>query len=74
MRAALLLLVGVATITAAPAPGNAASFAVPRLEASPSPDIVEVARHCGRHHHWVPRHRTRSGRLIHGHCAPNRRH
>lgn len=73
MRAALLLLVGVSAL-AAPAPVKAASFVAPRLEASPSPDIVEVARHCGRHHHWVPRHRTRSGRLIHGHCAPNRRH
>jgi len=27
---------------------------------------------CGRHWHWVPAHRDRMGRWVHGHCAPNR--
>jgi hypothetical protein len=73
LRAALLLLIGLAAI-AAPAPVKAASLVAPRLEAGPSPDIIEVARNCGHDHHWVPRHHTHDGRLIHGHCALNHRH
>jgi len=43
------------------------------VKIAPSSGVVEVAGRCGPHQHWVPRHRNRHGKVIHGHCAANRR-
>ena len=37
-----------------------------------APQAASAHPRCGWHSHWVPAHRDRMGRWVHGHCAPNR--
>lgn len=68
-----LIVLGVLGVAAlAPAPARAMTVRPPTSEAF-SPNIVQVDRRCGPDAHWVRRHHNRAGRLVRGHCSPNRR-
>jgi hypothetical protein len=72
MRVAALLFIGFVGVMAYPEPSHAVSVSTSRIEAAPSPNIVEVDRRCGPGRHWIHRHRNRAGHWVRGHCS--RRH
>lgn len=71
MRTALLLLVGAAALCG-PLPAEAARLPAPGTEIAMSPNIVLVDKRCGHDRHYVPRHRSKSGKMIRGHCVADR--
>jgi len=64
-------IIGLASCVPPPPPPPPGPPPVPY--AAPPPYLAPpVVRGCGPGRHWVPRHRTRSGRWVRGHCAWNR--
>lgn len=76
MRFATLFLIG--CFLAAPLSLSSAQGATLRpagVDSGSSAEVVEVAApRCGRGYHYVRTHRARNGRLVRGHCAPDRHH
>lgn len=72
MRLAAVLSIGFLCLAACPLPAHAIMPAAGRVEAAPSPPIVEVDRRCGPGRHYIRRHRNRAGHWVRGHCSRRR--
>jgi hypothetical protein len=66
---ALMLAVSVAT----PAAVDAATPSLGLGMSSGSPNVAEIAVHCGPHARYVKGHRARTGHWIKGRCVATRR-
>jgi hypothetical protein len=72
MRILSMLLLG-ACLSAPLAAAQAAPVIAPAVDVRTSSSVEDVAGRCGRHAHFVPRHRNSRGRIVPGHCVADHR-
>jgi hypothetical protein len=69
----LALVLVLAAPVATPAAVEAATASLGLGMSSASPDVAEIAVHCGPHARYVKGHRARTGHWIKGRCVATRR-